>query len=254
MNQMICQSCGMPMEQENQFGTNKENKLVQEYCIHCYKDGAFTNPDITLAEMIDICVPFMVQDGMEESAARTMMQQFLPNLKRWSATNGDAAACLQPNRIVELDAMKLAGIAARTTNANEMSGNGKLGPLWGRFWSEQIAARIPNAKEPGTSYGCYCDYENGAMGEYTMLIGASIDLHAEAPAGMEVVEVPAAKYAVFTTERGPLVEVVTRAWQSIWKWSLSSGEERTFTGDFERYDERSANPQDAQVDIYIAIK
>lgn len=254
MNQVICQSCGMPMEQENQFGTNKENKLVQEYCIHCYKDGTFTNPDITLEEMIDICVPFLVQNGMEESAARTMMQQFLPNLKRWSAANGDAAASLQPNRIVELGAMKLAGIATRTTNANEMSGNGKLGPLWDQFWSEQIATPIPNAKEPGTIYGCYSDYENGAMGEYTMLIGASIDLSADAPAGLEVVEVPAAKYAVFTTERGPVAEVVARAWQSIWKWSLSSGEERTFTGDFERYDERSTNPQDAQVDIYIAIK
>lgn len=254
MSQLICQSCGMPLAQENQFGTDKDNKLEQEYCIHCYKDGVFTNPDLTLEEMIDICVPFMVQEGMEEAAARNMMQQFLPNLKRWSIANGDEAASYQPIRIVELDAMKLAGIAARTTNANEMSGNGKLGPLWGQFWSEQIAARIPNSTDPGTIYSCYSDYENGAMGEYTTLIGAAIDRDAEVPGGLEVVEVPAAKYAVFTTERGPVTEVVARAWQSIWKWSLTSGEERTFTGDFERYDERSAHPEDAQVDIYIAIR
>ncbi|XEC93776.1 hypothetical protein AB6A23_20835 [Paenibacillus tarimensis] len=35
---------------------------------------------------------------------------------------------------------------------------------------------------------------------------------------------------------------------------FTAGVERSFTGDFERYDERSADPNNEQIDIYISIK
>ncbi|WP_165979817.1 MULTISPECIES: hypothetical protein [Paenibacillus] len=87
-----------------------------------------------------------------------------------------------------MDAIKLVGIATRTTNACEMSGMVELVHCRGQFWSKQIIlARFP--QEPGTIYGCYSDYENGAMGEYMMLIGAPIDPSAEVPVGVDSIEI-----------------------------------------------------------------
>jgi hypothetical protein len=73
----------MPMNEEV-LGTNSDNTKNSEYCIYCYKDGAFDSPNTTMEEMIEICVPFMKQDGMEESEARRILNEQLPRLKRWS--------------------------------------------------------------------------------------------------------------------------------------------------------------------------
>lgn len=252
--QRECQSCGMPLQTEEQLGTDKDNNKVQDYCIHCYVNGEFAQPDMTLEEMIDLCVPFIVENGMEEQAARTMLQGYLPNLKRWAAEHGNDTPSLQPVAIVEREELKLIGVAARTTNAREFTPEGVIPQLWGQFWQDQVQAKIPNPAEPGVIYGCYHDYENGAIGEYSILIGSSASSLDSVPEGLTATIVPAAKYAVFTTERGPFAKVVAEAWQGIWKWSATSGMKRAFTGDFERYDERSMNPEDAQIDIYIAIQ
>jgi len=82
MEQMICQSCGMPMT-EDLYGTNQDGGKNQEYCKYCYVDGAFHNPDETLEEMINTCVPFMVEQGMPEKEARAQLEATLPQLKRW---------------------------------------------------------------------------------------------------------------------------------------------------------------------------
>nr|WP_093470970.1 zinc ribbon domain-containing protein [Paenibacillus popilliae] len=49
------------------------------------KGGAFKQPDMTMEEMIEVCVPFVVKNGMEEQAARSMLRSYLPTLKRWAA-------------------------------------------------------------------------------------------------------------------------------------------------------------------------
>ncbi|MBP1991101.1 effector binding domain-containing protein [Paenibacillus eucommiae] len=296
MNSYVCQSCGMPMPDEALYGTDKENNKVTEYCKYCYEDGAFTQPELTLGEMIEVCVPIMVKEGMEEQAARTMMQSYLPNLKRWSSP-GDGEdgegerKHAQPDYFVEKAEIHLMGIAARTTNANELSASAEaqIPKLWERFWQESVLENIPgrsgaavqvgsegstdgnantnanadantngntNADTNGNAiFGCYTDYENGAFGEYTILLGASVSSLANIPEGMAVTTLPAARYAVFTTAKGPMNKVVIEAWQAIWQWSAAVTDlERTFTGDFELYDERSSNPEDAQVDIYIAVQ
>ncbi|MCL1964420.1 MAG: WYL domain-containing protein, partial [Firmicutes bacterium] len=81
MEKKICQSCAMPMEKE-QYGTNRDGSQNEAYCMYCYKDGAFTS-DQTMEQMVDTCVPFMVEDGMTEEAARKIMNETLPQLKRW---------------------------------------------------------------------------------------------------------------------------------------------------------------------------
>ncbi len=84
MEAKICQSCGMPMTKAEEFGTEANGTANEEYCVYCYKDGAFTDSG-TLQEMIDSCVPFLVKDGMEEGAARAMLQEQMPKLKRWKS-------------------------------------------------------------------------------------------------------------------------------------------------------------------------
>ena len=55
----ICQSCGMPM-QEEQYGTNQDGSKNETYCCYCFKDGAFAQ-DCSLEEMIEFCAPFEVE-------------------------------------------------------------------------------------------------------------------------------------------------------------------------------------------------
>ncbi|MDF2628472.1 MAG: putative transcription activator [Symbiobacteriaceae bacterium] len=83
MHDPICQSCGMPLSKEEQFGTEKDGTQTQEYCVYCYANGQFLQPNMTMAEMVEVCVPFMVQDGMKEEQARAILGQQLPTLKRW---------------------------------------------------------------------------------------------------------------------------------------------------------------------------
>jgi hypothetical protein len=81
-----CQSCGMPMTEESHFGKNTDGSKNEDYCCHCYPAGAFTNPNETMDEMIESCIPFMVEDGVhakDEESARALLTEFLPTLKRW---------------------------------------------------------------------------------------------------------------------------------------------------------------------------
>ncbi|MEJ8547401.1 GyrI-like domain-containing protein [Brevibacillus borstelensis] len=156
--------------------------------------------------------------------------------------------------IVFQEALYMKGIAARTTNEREVSGEGKIPGLWERFFATDVSGRAKAVKNPHLTYTLYTEYENGANGEYTVLIGHETEAGEQAEEGMEVILVPAGKYAVFTSERGPVGTVVTEAWKRIWEWSSTSLERRIFTGDFELYDARDFDPQDAVVRIYVAIE
>ena len=81
----FCQSCAMPMSEEF-YGTEADGSKTKEYCSYCYENGKFTNPDITMEEMIEICVKPMVDNNpdMTEDQARSMMQEYMPKLKRWA--------------------------------------------------------------------------------------------------------------------------------------------------------------------------
>lgn len=79
----ICQSCGMPLQKDEYFGTNEDGSKSKEYCFHCFQNGKFLDEGITLQGKIDKNVKFAVQIGMSEDAARSMAGKILPKLKRW---------------------------------------------------------------------------------------------------------------------------------------------------------------------------
>ena len=82
MEKTICQSCGMPIEKPEQFGTNADESVNQDYCIYCYKDGKFID-DVSMEEYIDMCSQYGEQAWMTNEEMRAHCTKLFPTLKRW---------------------------------------------------------------------------------------------------------------------------------------------------------------------------
>ncbi len=81
--QHYCQSCGMPMDEPKLLGSESDGTPSEDFCTYCYQKGQFTQ-DVTLEEMIEICVPHMIDAGMPETEARKLLNENLPQLSRWA--------------------------------------------------------------------------------------------------------------------------------------------------------------------------
>lgn len=80
----FCQSCGMPLEKPEDFGTDQAGYRVNDFCRYCFAHGGFTEPTITMQAMLDRCAGMMAEQGMMPIAeARALMTDVLPRLKRW---------------------------------------------------------------------------------------------------------------------------------------------------------------------------
>lgn len=87
----FCQSCSMPLGKPEDFGTDPAGYRVNDYCTHCYANGAFTDEGITMQGMLEQCVSVMAQQGiMPAPAARALLTDVLPRLKRWRTPAGVA--------------------------------------------------------------------------------------------------------------------------------------------------------------------
>ncbi|WP_447402560.1 effector binding domain-containing protein [Lysinibacillus sp. fkY74-1] len=247
MMQSYCQSCGMPLTDEALLGTEKEGHKNQDYCTYCYEEGSFKQPNLTVEEMIDICVPHLKGDGMPANEARTMLTSFLPSLKRWRKQEWS-----EP-KIIKREAFQIIGISTKTSNANELTAQAKIPQLWQDFYEKNIVDQLSKLDNQNV-YSLYSDYETDVNGNYAITIGVEASKMNDASPEWVIKTIPAAKYLVFTSHKGKMPEIVIQTWQEIWAWFANSKVERTYTGDFELYDERCANPQEAQVEVYIAIK
>jgi len=87
-----CQSCGMPMDSEDDFGTEADGALSDDYCTHCYQNGAFTEPDITIDGMAKVCGAIMSQlYAIPQKKAEEFSREQLSCLKRWAGR--EVAVC-----------------------------------------------------------------------------------------------------------------------------------------------------------------
>jgi predicted transcriptional regulator YdeE len=164
---------------------------------------------------------------------------------------GDSA--MNP-KVVQQPGFVVIGIAARTSNAKEMRGDGVIGKFWGRLAQEGFIAKILN-KADHNIVAVYMDYASDKNGEYTFLLGARVTSDAEVPEGMVAKKIPAGKFAVFTTETGPGAKVVPEMWMKINSLPVKAvGGDRTYRADYELYDERARDPQNLQADVYVGIK
>jgi hypothetical protein len=78
-----CQSCGMPLKKDEKGGgTNADGSKNNMYCSHCYENGKFTMPDITVDQM-----KALVKGKLKEFGFPSFLAGFftkgIPNLERW---------------------------------------------------------------------------------------------------------------------------------------------------------------------------
>jgi len=157
-------------------------------------------------------------------------------------------------RVVQEAGFTVIGIAVRTNNTREATADSAIGKRWGRFMQEGIWNKIPN-KADTAIVAVYADYASDKDGEYTYVLGAKVTSDVDIPAGMVAKKVPAGRYAVFTSEKGPAPKVVPELWKKIWAVpKTEAGGDRAYKADFEVYDARATDPANIQMDIYIGIK
>ena len=78
---LICQCCGMPLEDDEIISRNSDGTKNEDYCKWCYADGTYTYSNMD--ELIDVCVTHMVKEDFTEAQARAYMQELLPTLDYW---------------------------------------------------------------------------------------------------------------------------------------------------------------------------
>lgn len=158
--------------------------------------------------------------------------------------------------IQERSEIKLVGISARTSNAREMNPEtSKIGTTMQKFFGNDMQAQIFGRKKPGTVLAVYTSYESDEHGEYTYFLGEEVNDFEDIPQDFETLTIPAQTYVTFTSSSGKMPTVCINMWQNIWKMKASElGGVRSYIADFEVYDERSQNPEQAVLDIYIGIQ
>ena len=149
---------------------------------------------------------------------------------------------------MNIQKFSIIGISVRTTNENQQSAK-DIPVLWNQFLSEDIQSKIPN--KISTDIVCvYTDYEKDHTKPYTTILGRVVANLDVIPEGMAGKTIEGFNYEKFTA-KGNLAEgIVINEWIKIWNSDL----DRIFTSDFEIYGEKAQNPENAEVDIFIAIK
>jgi predicted transcriptional regulator YdeE len=156
---------------------------------------------------------------------------------------------------IQLPEIKLVGMTVRTNNQNEFSGAGKIAACVQQYFQQKLFEKIPHRKNPGITFCAYTHYESDHTRDYTFFIGEEIAMDHQAPEGFIPLTIPQQIYAKFTTEPGPMPAVVVDAWQKIWQMSPQDfGSARRYHTDFEFYDQRASDPQNAIADVYIGIQ
>lgn len=141
------------------------------------------------------------------------------------------------------DSLLISGIQARTTNAEEKEGKGKLGKLWADFASK-LQPHIAQSKV----YAVYYDYESDVTGAYSVLLGCeSSSLTNSSIRNLAEVEIQTGKYRQFSAS-GSMPETTIRLWQEVWQFYQRNEVKRAYTTDYELY----SSPE--QVSIFIAEK
>lgn len=70
--QLVCQCCGMPLEDDSIIGRNNDGTLNEDYSKWCYADGTYTYHNMD--ELLDICVKNMVNENFTKEQARSYMK------------------------------------------------------------------------------------------------------------------------------------------------------------------------------------
>lgn len=79
--QLICQCCGMPLEDDSVISRETDNSFNEDYCKWCYTDGQFVYKNMD--ELLDFLVSHMSNDNFTPEQAKAYFSEQLPKLKHW---------------------------------------------------------------------------------------------------------------------------------------------------------------------------
>ena len=72
-------------------GSNADGSLSSEYCSHCYRKGVFTQPDITIEEMMKLVEGKLRSMHFPGFLARRFSRE-VPTLRRWRGKTASQSA------------------------------------------------------------------------------------------------------------------------------------------------------------------
>ena len=78
--QLICQCCGMPLEDSN-ISREPDGFFNEEYCKWCYADGEYMYHNMD--DLIEVCVAHMANEAFPSEQVRAYMKEMLPKLDYW---------------------------------------------------------------------------------------------------------------------------------------------------------------------------
>lgn len=158
--------------------------------------------------------------------------------------------------IEQLPEIKLVGITARTSTALEFDPKqAQIGKTMQRFFTENLQDKILYKKNPNKVFAVYTNYESDEYGPYTYFLGQEVTAFENQSDIFQTLVIPNQDYAKFTPNPGKMPEVVINMWQNIWQMKEANfGGKRSYISDFEVYDERSTDLNNAIVDIFVGIK
>lgn len=109
--QLICQCCGMPLEDSN-ISKEIDGFFNEEYCKWCYADGEYMYHNMD--DLIEVCVAQMANEAFPSEQVRAYMKEMLPRLDYWKRyKNLDGAEKLEEFKtklIEEINALKVEGM------------------------------------------------------------------------------------------------------------------------------------------------
>lgn len=120
---LVCQCCGMPLENDDIISHNSDGSMNEEYCKWCFADGTYTYSDMD--NLIDVCVEHMVGEDLTEEQARCYMKELLPKLNYWKnfdeLNDSGAFEKLKQQLIEEINELQVDGMP-KLENLNALVG------------------------------------------------------------------------------------------------------------------------------------
>lgn len=148
---------------------------------------------------------------------------------------------------IRLPEFRLIGIKLprKTTNKNGQSGI-DCGALWQKFQQEGIPEKIPG-RLSDEIYAVYFGYEGDHTAPFSYFIGCKVTPGTPVPEGLDSIGIPAQDYNKITA-KGKMPDCIANAWKDIWGLDMK----RACTYDFEIYDSRSNDWDNAEIDIFVS--
>jgi len=78
---LVCQCCGMPLEDDSSISREPDGGFNEDYCKWCYNDGKFAYT--SLEQLTDFLVEHMSSEQFPQEQARAYFTQMLPTLDHW---------------------------------------------------------------------------------------------------------------------------------------------------------------------------